>query len=127
MAGLTLYGIPNCDTVRRARRELDAAGLVHAFHDVRKHGLDSARLDRWMAAVGWERLLNRKGTTWKRLPEKQRVPIDAHRARNLMLTDPTLIRRPVIERGTEILVGWDDGVQAMLGWPKTSATEEHGN
>jgi arsenate reductase (glutaredoxin) len=115
MARLTLYGIPNCDTVRRARRELDAAGLVHEFHDFRKQGLDAALLDRWIAAVGWERLLNRRGTTWRRLQEEQRAGLDAARARDLMLAEPTLIRRPLIDRDGEIHVGWDDGVQALLG------------
>jgi arsenate reductase (glutaredoxin) len=115
MSRLTLYGIPNCDTVRRARRELDAAGLVHEFHDFRKQGLDAALLDRWIAAVGWERLLNRRGTTWRRLQEEQRAGLDAARARDLMLAEPTLIRRPVIDRDGAIHVGWDGGVQALLG------------
>jgi arsenate reductase len=114
VARLTVYGIPNCDTVRRARRELEAAGLAHGFHDLRKQGLDAATLDRWLAAVGWEGLLNRRGTTWRRLPGDQREDIDAARARDLILADPTLIRRPVIDRNGEILVGWVD-VQALLG------------
>jgi arsenate reductase (glutaredoxin) len=115
MARLTLYGIPNCDTVRRARRELDAAGLAHAFHDFRKQGLDPATLDRWMAVLGWEPLLNRRGTTWRRLPEDLRDGLDAARARDLMLAEPTLIRRPVIDRDGEVHVGWEGGVQALLG------------
>ena len=115
MARLTLYGIPNCDTVRRARRELDAAGLVHDFRDFRKEGLDPDRLDRWIARVGWERLLNRRGTSWRRLPEEQREGIDAARARELLLAEPTLIRRPVIERDGEVFVGWERGVQDLLG------------
>jgi Spx/MgsR family transcriptional regulator len=115
VARLTIYGIPNCDTVRRARRELEAAGLAHGFHDLRKQGLDPVRLDRWIAAVGWERLLNRRGTTWRRLPEEQREGLDASRARALMLAEPTLIRRPVIDRDGAIHVGWDGGVESLLG------------
>ncbi|HSM28171.1 MAG TPA: arsenate reductase [Thioalkalivibrio sp.] len=115
MSRLTLYGIPNCDTVRRARRELDAAGLAHEFHDLRKQGLEPATLDRWMAAVGWERLLNRRGTTWRHLPEDLRDGLDAPRARDLMLAEPTLIRRPVIDWDGAIHVGWDGGVEALLG------------
>jgi arsenate reductase (glutaredoxin) len=105
-ADVTLYGIANCDTVRRARRELEAAGVEHRFHDFRKDGLDPAALDCWIAAVGWEALLNRRGTTWRRLPRERREPLDAGRARELMLEEPTLIRRPVIEKSGEVLVGW---------------------
>jgi len=105
-ADVTLYGIANCDTVRRARRELGAAGVEHHFHDFRKNGLDPSTLDRWIAALGWEALLNRRGTTWRRLPPERREPLDAKRARELMLEEPTLIRRPVIEMDGEIHVGW---------------------
>lgn len=105
-ANLTLYGIGNCDTVRRARRELGAAGVEHRFHDFRKSGLDPAALDRWISAVGWEALLNRRGTTWRRLPPERREPLDADRARELMLEEPTLIKRPVIEKNGEVFVGW---------------------
>ncbi len=112
-ADVTLYGIPNCDTVRRARRELGAAGVEHRFHDFRKDGLDPAALDRWIAAVGWEALLNRRGTTWRRLPPERRERLDADRARELMLEEPTLIRRPVIEMDGEIHVGWADDHPAL--------------
>jgi len=107
MADLVVYGIPNCDTVRRARRELTAAGLEHRFHDFRKDGLTATLLDRWLGSVGWDALLNRRGTTWRQLPAETRDGIDATLARSLMLDRPTLIRRPVIERAGEILVGWD--------------------
>ena len=114
MTDLVVYGIPNCDTVRRARRELTAAGLEHRFHDFRKDGLDAALLDRWLGSVGWDALLNRRGTTWRQLPAETRDGIDATRARSLMLDHPTLIRRPVIERAGEILVGWDAGRATRL-------------
>jgi arsenate reductase (glutaredoxin) len=114
MDELVVYGIANCDTVRRARRELSAAGLEHRFHDFRRDGLDPALLDRWIATVGWEALLNRRGTTWRKLPEETREGIDAAGTRSLLLEQPTLIRRPVIERAGEVLVGWDADRAAML-------------
>ena len=114
MADLVVYGIPNCDTVRRARRELTAAGLEHRFHDFRKDGLSAALLDRWLENAGWDALLNRRGTTWRQLPAETRDGIDATRARSLMLDHPTLIRRPVIERAGEIFVGWDAGRATRL-------------
>lgn len=106
MTDRTLYGIANCDTVRRARRELTAAGVAHRFHDFRKDGLSPEKLDHWISRVGWENLLNRRGTTWRRLPAEQREPLDAERARRLMLAEPTLIRRPVFEMDGEVYVGW---------------------
>ena len=114
MADLVLFGIANCDTVRRARRELTAAGREYRFHDFRKDGLDAGQIDRWIESVGWETLLNRRGTTWRQLPAETRDGIDATRARSLMLEQPTLIRRPVIEGAGEILVGWDADRAALL-------------
>jgi arsenate reductase (glutaredoxin) len=119
MGGIVVYGIANCDTVRRARRELGTAGLAHRFHDFRRDGLDPALLDRWIAAVGWEALLNRRGTTWRTLPAETREGIDAARVRSLLLEQPTLIRRPVIERAGEVLVGWDADRAAMLAGKPT--------
>jgi Spx/MgsR family transcriptional regulator len=99
---MILYGIPNCDSVRKARAWLDARGVTYTFHDFRKAGLPPDRLDRWMAAAGWEQLLNRKGTTWRTLEERTRAAVaDADSARALMRSHPTLVKRPVIE--------WDDG------------------
>ncbi len=106
MAERVVYGIANCDSVRAARRALTAQGREHRFHDVRKEGLDPQTLDRWIAAVGWEALLNRRGTTWRRLPAAEREGIDAAHARALMLQEPTLIRRPVIEHDGTVRVGW---------------------
>jgi arsenate reductase (glutaredoxin) len=114
MDRIIVYGIASCDTVRRACRELTAVGLEHRFHDFRKDGLGPALLDRWIAAVGWEALLNRRGATWRRLPVETREGIDAARARSLLLEQPTLVRRPVIERAGEVLVGWDANRTARL-------------
>ena len=99
---MKLYGIPNCDTVKRARAWLADNGLAHEFHDFKKDGVPEPRLDAWLAAVGWEALLNRKGTMWRKLDEAQRAAVvDAASARALMLQVPSVIKRPVVE--------WDDG------------------
>jgi Spx/MgsR family transcriptional regulator len=98
----TLYGIPNCDTVKRARAWLAGQGAAVQFHDFKKAGLPEAALDAWIAAVGWERLLNRKGTTWRQLDEATRAAVvDATSARALMLAQTSVIKRPV--------VAWPDG------------------
>lgn len=99
---ITLYGIPNCGTVKKARAWLDAQGVAYQFHDFKKHGVPAAELPRWAAAVGWERLLNRQGTTWRKLDDAAKAAVtDAASARALMLAQPSVIRRPVVR--------WDDG------------------
>ena len=106
---LKLYGIPNCDTVRKARAWLDAEGRGHTFVDFKKGGVPPARLDAWLSALGWQALLNRQGTTWRRLGDAQRdAVVDAGSARALMLREPSLVRRPVIEwTDGRITVGFD--------------------
>ncbi len=95
---LTVYGIPNCDTVKRARAWLAEQGVEFRFHDFKKQGLPAERLDAWLDALGWEALLNRKGTTWRKLDEATRAAVvDAASARALMLTHASLIKRPVVE------------------------------
>lgn len=102
LAMITLHGIPNCDTVKKARAWLDAHGREHRFHDFKKLGVPEPALDAWMAAAGWETLLNRKGTTWRGLDDATRAAVtDAARARALMLSQPSLIKRPVVV--------WSDG------------------
>jgi arsenate reductase len=103
----TLYGIPNCDSVRKARKWLENAELTYQFHDFRKDGLERKTLQRWVKAIGWEALLNRRGTSWRQLPEADRADLTEARAIDLMLENPTLIKRPVIEQGKNILVGVD--------------------
>ena len=108
----TLYGIPNCDTVKKARTWLADKGVAYDFHDYKKAGVDPVALDRWIAAVGWEPLLNRAGTTFRKLPDADRADIDAVKARALMLAHPSLIKRPVVEHDGGLLVGlkpaeWD--------------------
>jgi len=105
---LTIFGIPNCDTVKKARRWLDAAGIPHAFHDFRKDGLDDARLQRWMDALGWEKLLNKSGTTFRKLSDADKADLDAAKAKRLMLDQPAMIRRPVVESERGVSVGFSE-------------------
>jgi arsenate reductase len=107
-----LYGIPNCDTVKKARQWLDAADLPYRFHDFRKDGLDPALLDGWMAALGWEALLNRNGTTFRALPDADKAGLDARRAAALMLAAPAMIKRPVLDHAGTISVGFKADVWA---------------
>jgi arsenate reductase len=111
----TLYGIPNCDTVKKSRAWLVDQGVEHAFHDFRKQGVPVDRLDRWMQAAGWEKLLNRQGTTWRKLaPTAQAQAASPAGAKELMLAQPSVIKRPVVEwpDGT-VTVGFDAGSWAL--------------
>lgn len=104
---LVLYGIKNCDTVKKARRWLDEHGVAYRFHDFRADGLDQARLARWVKQLGRETVLNRRGTSWRALSEAQRANIvDDARAIAAMLTQPTLIKRPVLEYLGGVQVGF---------------------
>ncbi len=104
---IRLYGIPNCDTMKKARRWLADHGIDHEFHDFKKLGVDEARLDRWMDKVGWETLLNRRGMMWRKLSQEQRDNIDQAGARRLMLEMPSIIKRPVLEtKDGQVVVGF---------------------
>jgi arsenate reductase len=105
---VTLYGIPNCDTVRKARRWLDVNGIAHAFHDYKKQGIDAERLARWVDEAGLEKVLNRSGTTFRKLPEPEREGLDLDRATAVMLAHPSCIRRPIVEHPGGLLVGFDE-------------------
>jgi arsenate reductase len=105
--GVTLYGIPNCDTVKKARAWLDARGAAFAFHDYKKAGIEEARLRAWVEEFGWEKVLNRAGTTFRKLPEADRQGLDADRAVALMLAQPSMIKRPVLDAGGRRLVAFD--------------------
>jgi arsenate reductase len=102
----TLYGIPNCDSVKKARGWLDAHGVAYEFHDYKKRGAPAEKLAKWADAVGWERLLNRAGTTFRGLPQEERADVDRAKALRLMATHPSLIKRPVVEQDHELLVGF---------------------
>jgi arsenate reductase len=106
---ITLYGIPNCDTVKKARAWLASEGVHYAFHDFKKQGVPPERLDHWMAQAGWEKLLNRQGTTWRKLdPAVQAAAGDAAGARALMLEQSSVIKRPVVEwNARTVTVGFD--------------------
>lgn len=101
-----LYGIKNCDTVKRARAWLDAAGISYTFHDYKTAGVPDDRLRVWVDRLGWEVLLNRAGTTFRKLPDADKADLDAGRATSLMRAHPSAIKRPVLERGDEVLVGF---------------------
>jgi arsenate reductase len=103
---ITLYGLRTCDTVRRARAWLEAAGLAHGFHDHRAAGIDAARLEAWCDEFGWEAVLNRAGTTFRKLPEAARAALDRPRAVALMLEQPAMIKRPMLEAGGRRLLGF---------------------
>jgi Spx/MgsR family transcriptional regulator len=107
-----VYGIPNCDTVKKARTWLDANGIAYTLHDYKKEGADPARLAKWAEAVGWEPLLNRAGTTFRKLDETDRADIDAAKALALMAAHPSLIKRPVVEYRGGLLVGFKPEVWA---------------
>jgi arsenate reductase len=104
--GATLYGIRNCDTVRKARAWLAAEGIDYRFHDFHADGLTIGTLNRWNKAAGWETLLNRRGTSWRQLPDKVRDHINGKLAIELMLDNPTLIKRPVLEYQDAVYVGF---------------------
>jgi len=103
---VTVFGIPNCDTVKRARAWLGEQGVAHAFHDFKKSGVPADRLDAWLAEIGWERLVNRSGTTWRKLDEATRGKVsNAPSARELMREQPSVIKRPVVD--------WGDGTSTV--------------
>lgn len=99
---ITVYGIPNCDTVKKARAWLGEHGVEHTFHDFKKQGVPAAALDHWLAAAGWEKVVNRKGNTWRQLDESTRASVaDEAGARAVALANPSVIKRPVVQ--------WADG------------------
>ena len=103
---ITLYGIPNCDTVKKARAWLDAAGVAYAFHDYKKAGVDAATLRGWAGEVGWEVLLNRAGTTFRKLPDADKAELDEAKAIALMAAQPSMVKRPVVTGAGALLVGF---------------------
>ena len=114
-AAPTLYGIANCDTVRKTRAWLAANGVDTVFHDFKKLGLSPALAQRWTDAVGWETLVNRKGTTWRSLPQARRELVtDADAAHALMQEFPSVVKRPVLEVGAQVIVGFDEARYRLL-------------
>jgi arsenate reductase len=112
---ITIYGIKNCDTMKKARTWLDAHDVSYSFHDYKVAGIDAARLQRWAAKAGWETLLNRGGTTFRKLTDAQKADLDERKAIALMVEQPSLIKRPVLEMGDALLVGFKpDAYQAAV-------------
>ena len=111
-ASVTIYGIKNCDTMKKARTWLDNRGIAYAFHDYKKAGIDRATLQAWVATHGWETVLNRAGTTFRALPEADRTDLTADRAIALMLAQPSMIKRPVLDLGDRTLVGFKPEIYA---------------
>lgn len=109
---IDFYGIPNCDTVKKARNWLDGQGLAHTFHDYKKEGADPARLATWIDAMGLDKILNRRGTTFRKLDDAQKADIDAPKAVALMVAQPGMIKRPVVEYPGGVLVGFDPSAWA---------------
>lgn len=113
---VTLYGLATCDTTRAARKWLDAGGVDYAFHDVRTDGLTKTLIDGWIKSLGWEKVLNKASTTWRELPEKEKGILDEKKAAVLLLAHPTLVKRPVLDRGGQLSLGFKPAVyQGLFG------------
>jgi arsenate reductase len=107
---ITVYGIKSCDTMKKARTWLESNGVQYAFHDYKAVGIDAEVLKRWAGEVGWEVLLNRAGTTFRKLPDEQKAGLNERKAISLMAAQPSMIKRPVLEKGNKVLVGFDPAV-----------------
>lgn len=103
---ITMFGIRNCDTIKKARAWLDGHGVAYAFHDYKASGVDKAQLEGWSRKVGWETLLNRAGTTFRKLPEVEKKDLDERKAIALMVAQPSMIKRPVLDLDGQLLVGF---------------------
>ncbi len=106
MKPVTIYGISNCDTMKKARAWLDTRGVAYTFHDYKIEGVERSRLERWVQEVGWETLLNRAGTTFRKLSDAEKAGLTAAKAIALMAAQPSMIKRPVLETGRRTLVGF---------------------
>ena len=109
---ITLYGIRNCDTMKKAWTWLDQHGVAYEFHDYKKAGISREKLAAWASEVGWETLLNRAGTTFRKLPDADKQSIDGAKAIELMIAQPSMIKRPVLETGDKLLVGFKPEIYA---------------
>jgi arsenate reductase (glutaredoxin) len=103
---VTLYGLASCDTTRAARKWLDAHGVAHTFHDVRADGLTKGLVEGWVKLLGWEKVLNKASTTWRELPDADKSDLDTNKAVVLLLANPTLVKRPVMDRSGELSLGF---------------------
>ena len=110
----TLYGIKNCDTIKKARKWLEANAIEFTFHDVRKDGLSETQLQQWVDELGWEILLNKRGTTWRQLSDDVKNNIDKKSAIRVMLENPAIIKRPVLDLGSKRIVGFKEADYKQL-------------
>ncbi len=108
MTALTLYGIPNCDTVKKARTWLEQRGIDYHFHDYKKSGIDAATLKRWCQEFGFEQVVNQRGTTWRKLDEAARSNLNQGKVIKLMQAQPSVIKRPIVDTGTALLLGFSE-------------------
>ncbi|MCP8896640.1 ArsC family reductase [Shinella daejeonensis] len=111
---VTIYGIKNCDTMKKARAWLDGRGITYRFHDYKTEGIDATSLERFVAALGWETVLNRAGTTFRKLPEAERQDLDAARAIALMQAQPSMIKRPILDRDGALTAGFKPEIYESL-------------
>jgi arsenate reductase len=109
---IAMYGIKNCDTVKKARAWLDGQGVAYEFHDYKTEGADAKKLEAWCKEFGWESVLNRAGTTFRKLPEADKADLDAAKAIKLMLAQPSMIKRPLVDLGGKRLLGFKDEAYA---------------
>ena len=109
---VTIYGIKNCDTMKKARGWLETHGVAYAFHDYKVAGIERGTLETWARAVGWEVLLNRAGTTFRKLPEADKAGVDERKAITLLRAQPAMIKRPVLETGGKLIVGFKPEIYA---------------
>lgn len=114
MTDLTLYGIASCDACRKARRWLENQNIGFNYHDLRVDGLSDSRLSKWVKRAGWERILNRRSVTWRQLPDVDREIKDDDDAKRLMLANPTLVKRPVLESKTTLMIGFEEKEYARV-------------
>ncbi|UTW54490.1 ArsC family reductase [Kordiimonas sp. SCSIO 12610] len=117
---ITIFGIKNCDTVKKARKWLEAEGIEHTFHDFRKDGLTEGMVSAFVDALGWEAVLNRRGTTWRKLPESETDGVDEAKAKTLLLAHDALIKRPVWKKGDDYRLGFAaKDMETITDWVKS--------
>lgn len=109
-----IYGIKNCDTMKKARLWLEEHGVDYAFHDYKVSGIDRDHLERWCGEAGWQTVLNRAGTTFKKVPDEPKLDLDQDKAIALMLAQPSMIKRPVLEAGSKLLIGFKPEIYAAV-------------
>ncbi|HKI59725.1 MAG TPA: ArsC family reductase [Mariprofundaceae bacterium] len=114
MSQVEMFGIPNCDTIKKARKWLEGKGVEYQFHDYKKEGANPVLLKQWCQSVGWEILLNRRGTAWRKLPDDVKESVDEISSIQLMVENPSMIKRPVLVNNGKITVGFSESVYGEL-------------